>query len=130
MPLGQFDERNIVQATADLDDSATPGAYVALVAAQNVDYRIDTLQVYNSDIIAHQVRFNVNGSSNDQSNAVVVTVPAGSGYGSPPVDALAIGMPSAYHYVMAWFGPVVQWTVDEAINTGKKVHVFLQGGSF
>lgn len=118
MPNQQFDEKPIAIFTDQFTDASTPSVFSRLYAGQSdVNFRFDTMQIFNSDTIDHTVIF-----STDSGGSFPVgfgTVPAGAGFGIvPPFDFLAWNYPAANHYLIIP-NTNIYWTVNEAVNTGK-----------
>lgn len=130
MPLQQFDERDIYQGSYTFNDGTTPLSYATILNTFGKDGRMDVLLLTNSDTIDHTVLFDLNDGSG-ASVAISAVVPAGSGYaGVTPYDLIAHLMPTNQPFLLLAAGFTYQWALGEAINTGRQVVLFVQGGTF
>lgn len=130
MPLGQFDERLPIQLVPSLSDTAVANTFTPLYSAIGRDARIDVLLVSNSDTIVHHVAIDLNASGD---NGVVIEcqVPARAGYdGASPFDILGAAFPAGQQFLIAPAGNEFDWCVREAINSGRFVVAYVQGGQY
>jgi hypothetical protein len=129
MGFDQFAETTALVASAQLLPGSGTGQ-LQMGAASTFAQRWDSLIATNNDTIDHHLTLawiSPLGAFHIGS----CVVPLGSGHGGvPSIDVMALALPASFQYLV--FPPQngLYVNVEEAINTGKEVIVFAQGGYF
>lgn len=127
MPLQQFDIRIADLEFAKLDDSTPTGSWSTSITPGNHDGIYPIVIATNDDTIDHNVT--LSGNSSDATIIGEITIPAGSGYGGiARVDVVGVLLNTTMPYLLIPAGGSLWLKLGEAINTGKLVNLYLQGG--
>lgn len=120
MPYQIFNEVGYNNAQIAFDDTDWSVAKVMTTGLFNV-YRIDSIQVSNSDSIDHTIRVYIQESGHLYT-VLVGTVPAGSGFGVVmPVDLISANLVNQFGAIVVGTYTDVHAVIGEAITSGAQV---------
>lgn len=129
MPRQSFDIVAEYWETAQLDDTAAPGAFAPMNTSFPGDRIILSMLMVSDDSVD---RFVTLSRSNDNSATIAtIKVPAGAGYGAvDPVDVLSIITNSARRQLWLDGAGQIFWALVSALSSGKVLNAYWEGGAF